>query len=348
MTANSDRKQIEEQAADWLQVLHEGMPSDSVMADFDRWMNLSARHSEVYAEMSESYYALDFGDGFGGSLDESKGGEQESEIALACSQVVPIASAPKKTAASSRSTRRPLAYVSALVGSLAVAASFFAVFILGQFSLPHTAAELVSPIGEVKLHELADASTVHLNTNTSLNIDYDVDDRSLSLISGEAYFSVAKDPSRPFVVHTDGATVKALGTEFMVHNRGAGKIRVSVYESSVEVFHPQYLSDAVVLEEGDLLEFGPDILNPTVTSLAEDTQPSWRENRLIFNNATLSEVAEILGEYHRGKILIGDEVQNVRISGVFHDIDAARILADIADAQNLSSLKLANHVIYIY
>ncbi len=348
MTAESDRKQIEEQAADWLQVLHEGMPSDAVMADFDRWMNLSARHSEIYAEMSESYYGLDFDDEFDLLIDKPMAGELGGTIGAADSKVVSISSAARKSEVSPSATRRPLAYASAFVGSLAVAASFFAVFILGQFSLPNGTAELVSPIGEVKVHELADASTVHLNTNTSLNIDYDADDRSLSLISGEAYFSVAKDPNRPFVVHTDGATVKALGTEFLVHNRGAGKIRVSVYESSVEVFHPQYLSTAVVLEEGDFLEFGPDILNPSVASLAEGEQPSWRENRLIFNNATLIEVAEILGEYHRGKIMIGEEVQNVRISGVFHDIDAARILSDIADAQGLSSLKLANHVIYIY
>ncbi len=348
MTAESDRKQIEEQAADWLQVLHEGMPSDSVMADFDRWMNLSACHSEVYAEMSESYYRLDLGDEFELLRDESWTGELGSSIDTDSSKVVSISSAAKKSKAPSSATRRPLVYGSAFIGSFAVAASFFAVFILGQFSLPNPTGELVSPIGEVKIHELADNSTVHLNTNTSLNIDYDADDRSLSLISGEAYFSVAKDPSRPFVVHTDGATVKALGTEFLVHNRGDGKIRVSVYESSVEVFHPQYLSNAVVLEEGNILEFGPEILNPSVTALVEDEQPSWRENRLIFNNATLVEVAEILGEYHRGKIMIGEEVQNVRISGVFHDIDAARILSDIADAQNLSSLKLANHVIYIY
>ncbi len=343
MTADIDIKQIEEQAAHWLQVLHEGMPSDSVMADFDRWMALSACHSEVYAEMSESYYALDFDNMLAPSLGDERGSELRSN-----STVVPIERAMNNAGSSAVVKRRPLAYVSAFVGSLAVAASFFTVFILGHFSLPNSSAELVAPVGEVKVHELADTSTVHLNTNTALNINYDTNDRSLSLISGEAYFSVAKDPRRPFVVHTDGATVKALGTEFMVHNRGAGKIRVSVYESSVEVFHPQYLSDAVVLKEGDFLEFGPDVLNPAVSSLAEGELPSWRENRLIFNNATLAEVAEILGEYHRGKIMIGEEVQNIRISGVFHDIDAARILSDIADAQNLSSLTLADHVIYIH
>ncbi len=342
MTSDIDQKQIEMQAAQWLQVLHEGMPSDAVMTDFDRWMNLSARHAEIYDEMSAAYYELDCD-----ACSSSATAGLDGKTVLTDAAVVPLTRACKEKTPF-RAKKRALTFVGAFAGSLAVAASVCAVFILGQFSLPNSAVDLVSPIGEVKLHELADASTVHMNTNTALNIDYDTADRSLSLISGEAYFSVAKDPNRPFVVYTDGATVKALGTEFLVRNRGAGKIRVSVYESSVEVFHPQYLPDAVVLETGEFLEFGPDVLSPKVALLDNGEQLSWRENRLVFNNTTLSEVAEILSEYHRGKIMIGDDVQDVRISGVFHDIDAARILSDIADAQSLSSLQLANHVIYIY
>lgn len=249
MSTQSDNASIREQASAWLAELHDGMPSAESIAAFDAWMEESPVHAEVYFELSESYYALD-------ALDPKT---FESTL---LTDNDPSASAPnvvslKNTHGTRTHNNSTSGFTASKVfRSFAIAASVAAVFILSQNVLIADA-DLNTSTGEIALHALPDASSAHLNSNTQINLNYSEDQRSLDLVRGEAYFTVAKDTSRPFIVHTNGTQVKALGTEFVVHNRDS-YIQVAVYESSVEVSHADYLAHPIVVSAGERLEFGPE------------------------------------------------------------------------------------------
>lgn len=366
MTADTTSTAIQEEAACWVEQLHDGEPCDAVMAAFDEWMNQSQAHTDAYFVVSDQYYELDL-------LDTAS---LESLLNLGSADGAPIDTATPSTAAFdatapntetplsisdklsslptqdnivSIGSRRPLsARFSSVMKTFSVAASLVACVALGQTYLFSEKADLMSSTGEVAMHELEDSSTVHMNANSLLNVSMDEHGRNLELLKGEAYFTVAKDALRPFTVHANGAQIKALGTEFVVYNRDSGLTRVSVYESSVEVYHPTYMKEPRVIATGETISFGPKVANPVIAKLSKNDEASWREGRLTFNNVSLEDVITELNQHHKGKIILGKGLGNVRISGVFHNIDSLRILNDIVETQNLSSMNMANRVIYVY
>lgn len=339
--ANNEQHDLYEQAAQWLQVLHEGHPSEEEMAAFDAWMTASDAHADTYAALSEQYYELDFLDPAALDLPSTP---IDDEGQAETGKVLPfdsVALKPQPSAAVSAKQHRWFA-------SFAVAASVAAVFVFSQSFFMGEPADLSSSVGEVAQHTLDDASTVHLNTDTQLQVRMTPTQRDIELMHGEAYFVVAKDTARPFVVHSGGAEVKALGTEFAVYNRDKGKTQVAVYESRVEVSHPHYVTTPLVVSAGEVLEFGPNIDQAVVSHLPSESGPSWREGRLVFNNMPLEDVIAVLNDYHSGRILLSDDLAAVPISGVFHDIDAVRILNDIIETQALASVRLGDRVIYVH
>ncbi len=353
MTA--DNTSIQEQAARWVEELHDGEPCDVVMTAFDEWMNQSQAHADAYFVLSDQYYELDLLDTASLKslldLDSVSGAPNTAAFDTAASLSISseFESLPVQDNVVSIGSRRPLsARFSSVIKTFSVAASLVACFVLSQTYLFGEKADLMSSTGEVAIHELEDSSTVHMNANTLLNVSMDENGRNLELLKGEAYFTVAKDALRPFTVHTNGAQVKALGTEFVVYNRDSGLTRVSVYESSVEVYHPTYMKEPRVIATGETISFGPKVANPTIAKLSTNDEASWRVGRLTFNNISLEDVITELNQHHKGKIIMGKGLENVRISGVFHNIDSVRILNDIVETQNLSSMSMADRVIYVY
>jgi transmembrane sensor len=93
-------------------------------------------------------------------------------------------------------------------------------------------------IGEQRSIRLDDGSVVDLNSRSRIRVQYTEHQRSVELQEGQALFHVAKNPSRPFVVHTDSTNVRAVGTEFDVYKRRSGTT-VTVLEGRVAVVaHP--------------------------------------------------------------------------------------------------------------
>jgi transmembrane sensor len=89
-------------------------------------------------------------------------------------------------------------------------------------------------IGEQRPVALADGSTVLLNTDSRLQVEYDAERREVHLLQGEAYFEVAHDSDKPFLVFVGSNIVRAVGTSFTVHIKKLD-IEVIVTEGAVEV-----------------------------------------------------------------------------------------------------------------
>jgi transmembrane sensor len=84
---------------------------------------------------------------------------------------------------------------------------------------------------------LEDGSVAELNAGAQLDVQFTAAERRVTLRQGEALFTVAKNPARPFIVHAGGVNVRAVGTAFNVR-LGAGSVEVLVTEGRVQVAPP--------------------------------------------------------------------------------------------------------------
>jgi len=94
--------------------------------------------------------------------------------------------------------------------------------------------EYQTALGQHQTINAADGSVIVLAAKSHVFIDYSAAQRDIYLLSGEALFTVAKDKTRPFVVHNQGRTVQALGTIFNVRESKT-IMEVAVLEGVVEV-----------------------------------------------------------------------------------------------------------------
>lgn len=154
---------------------------------------------------------------------------------------------------------------------------------------------------------LPDSTKVWLNSDTKISYpaDYGMKERNVTLV-GEAYFEVAKNPAKRFVVETKGMQVEALGTAFNINSYKndnkiiaslfSGSVRVS-YEDHVAILKP-YESVKVDLLTRDFLQYEDNNMKDIAL---------WRENEITFDGESLEEIAGIINRLYNTTIYIEDE-----------------------------------------
>ncbi|MEJ0040387.1 MAG: FecR domain-containing protein [Gammaproteobacteria bacterium] len=175
-------------------------------------------------------------------------------------------------------------------------------------------------LGALQTVPLADGSRITLNSDTRLTVELTKTERRINLTRGEAFFEVAKDASRPFVVRAGDRRVIAVGTQFSVR-RQDDEIRVLVSEGSVRVEQSTApaASAAVQLGAGSVARAGSSGVLVHDEPMAEVEQRlSWRTGYLSFDRTPLAEAAAEFNRYSSRKIVIEDpSVAAIRIGGNF-------------------------------
>ena len=167
---------------------------------------------------------------------------------------------------------------------------------------------------------LRDGTRVELNTATRLRADLDGPTRQVWLDRGEAYFDVAHDAARLFVVHAGDRRVTVLGTRFAVRRDGA-RVEIAVAEGRVrvEVERAAAAAPPAVLLGGDrIVAEGRSTLRAprSVEKVSEDL--AWRDGALSFEQAPLSEVAQEFNRYNEVKLSIAEPVASrIHVDGRF-------------------------------
>jgi transmembrane sensor len=167
---------------------------------------------------------------------------------------------------------------------------------------------------------LADGSHLILNTNTRLRAEVGKAGRMVWLERGEAFFEVAHDSSRPFVVLAGDRRITVLGTRFSVHRRG-DEVDVVVEEGRVQVA-PQLaqanVKPMVVTRNQKVVSEGGNVLVVLKPAAQIVNELSWRQGKLVFDQMTLAEAAAEFNRYNVKKIVIADPaVAAMRIGGSF-------------------------------
>lgn len=160
---------------------------------------------------------------------------------------------------------------------------------------------------------LSDGSLVYLNAETSVKypVVFDESERMVEL-DGEAYFEVAKDASRPFIVRMNGVDVKVTGTSFNARAyRNEGKVVTTLIEGCVEVN-----GKAIVPGEQARYEVGNG--NLEVAKVDVEHFVAWKEGYFVFRNERLEDVMRTLARWYKVEYHFMDEAsKDVRIGARF-------------------------------
>jgi len=233
--------------------------------------------------------------------------------------------------------------------SLALAAGILLAVALGLWNLgayDRLRADHATSVGEAREITLADGSRVHLNTDTALAVDMANDRRHIEIYRGEAFFTVARDPARPFEVAAGDGLARALGTAFAVRRDGAA-VTVAVTEGRVEALsgrNTEASGKLVLLGAGDALRLGPGA-QTTRLGLGAEAFTAWRQGKLVFADRPLRAVVEELDRYRPGAIIFLDAaLAEKRFSGVVSLSDTDRALAAISATLPVEVVQISSYL----
>lgn len=158
---------------------------------------------------------------------------------------------------------------------------------------------------------LPDGSIIELNASTELVAAYSEAERRVQLLRGEAHFTVARAPDRPFVVEAGGLEVRALGTAFNVRMT-SGRVEVLVTEGRVEVRKessplagPLVAGEQLVWSPTDAAARREPAVQSVPTEIARDVL-AWQRLRLNFADTPLADVIAQFNRHNQVQISLAD------------------------------------------
>ncbi len=178
-------------------------------------------------------------------------------------------------------------------------------------------------VGEVRRVPLGDGSIVAINTASAIDVRLDTADRNVRLDRGEAWFQVAKDKHRPFVVAAGRARVRAVGTAFSVR-RSNGGAHVMVTEGEVEVWTEGAEGHRVRLTAGSrgFVADNAAIEEAATSPSSIDRALAWRNGKIDLAGDRLDGAVAEFNRYNPRQLIVGDPaIAGERFDGVFRTDD---------------------------
>lgn len=214
-----------------------------------------------------------------------------------------------------------------LLTTCTLAAAAVVIALTVHFTRPASAPETIATaVAQRQTITLADGTRVELNARTSLQIALGRTERRVRLASGEAFFHVTKDPSRPFIVETPAGSVRVTGTTFNVLAESPAALDVTVVEGSVQVRPADSASghsplapatsEPAALTAGDHLSARADtgVTVKKLSAAALANTLAWRQGYAVFEDVPLSEALARFAHYHGRGITASPAAAAVRIS----------------------------------
>jgi len=203
-------------------------------------------------------------------------------------------------------------------------------------------------IGGLETVPLEDGSLATLNTDSEIRVIFTKDARIVVLQQGEAFFEVAKDPGRPFIVEVGTRRVIAVGTKFSVR-REDEIVRVAVTEGHVRLEGGNALGKLPAhLKPGDVASADEDntLVQEKPVPLLETEYLSWRTGYLVFQETALSDAVNEFNRYHFKKIRVADaEVGAIRIGGNFRVSNVDAFLRLLEQGFPIHAVKDADEIV---
>ena len=259
---------------------------------FDAWLTASPANAEAYDA------ALAF--------------DQRLDLDARLAERAPTAETPVSNVVPLRQTRR--------VWVWSAGAAIAAAFVAGAVLMPASGlmggheTTYTTGVGERKTIALEDGTRIELNAASHMTVRFERKARHVTLGDAQAFFDVAKDPGRPFLIEAGDTQVRVVGTAFDVRHRD-GQVAVAVQRGVVEV-RP---SDATPfrLRPGQGLSHAEGQADSRLATVAVDEISGWRQGRLIYRDQPLSQIVGDLNRLFPRPMKLADaKAADMRLSGV--------------------------------
>ena len=226
----------------------------------------------------------------------------------------------------------------AIIGGLVAASG--AAIIAARLSFADSVA-YATKLGEIRRVPLADGSVMTINSETELKVLLAKDLRQIDLAQGEAWFEVAKDASRPFVVTSGKVRAKAVGTAFSVRTREMG-VEVLVTEGVVETWSDANSTKKIRVRAGERAMVSERAVvhyeSHEVSSV--DRALAWRAGMIDLNGTTLREAADEFNRYNQRQIVISNpDVAAEQFDGLFRIDDPESFVDAVKSALNVDIVR---------
>ncbi len=308
---------IEAAAAVWLSLRDRGMSAPET-AEFVHWLQQDPLHATVFDELATVWKDFDRLGAVPPPATASGASEPDADLL-----------APRIR----RRLHRTLAW-----SALGAAAAVLLLFTLwpSLSRTPHHTAE--TAVGAFQKFDFPDGSVAQLNTDSAIVTVFTATERRVRVVRGEVFFTVTKDPARPFIVTAGPVAVRAVGTAFNVNQRvdvievlvTEGRVRVDDARDERSLLPAATASSAepplLVAGERAVVPLAPAGSAATpVTAIVEKVAAdaarralAWQERRLEFDAVPLAEVVREFNRYNRQQLVITDPALAAkRYSGIF-------------------------------
>lgn len=208
---------------------------------------------------------------------------------------------------------------------------------------PEEMLSLMTSSGQTEMVVLADGSEVWVNENSTLSYpkDFDGEMRRVTL-DGEAFFDVAKNKEKPFVIRANDASIMVLGTSFNVSTKDdyatvnvvSGKVALTENGGNHKVILVK--GETGVYNQGELTEFETTNVN----------NMAWRTGKLVFKASKLVNVVTVLEQHYNTKVVLEGNIENCLVTSEFEKVELQEVLDVLSSIANLQYEK-KNGTIYL-
>lgn len=287
MQPKSDDDSLFAEASAWFIRLNAEDVTQTERDDFVLWLETSPRHAQVWDEVQNLFAALE--------KPAKAIRRKDSKVSVNRSENWKFFS-PSKTVAA------------------------FSICIILLTLQPRFIQNLQSDyhtgLGEQKQIDLQDGSRLLLNTDSAVTVSMKDDARKVNLLRGEAYFEVAHAAQWPFWVMAGEAHARVTGTAFSV-GRKEDHVTITVAEGRVETGVQAHVENIVPLTPGETASYQGQQLTGVQTTDIRNAL-AWRQEQMVFVQASLAEVVEQINRYRPGRLVILDQKLKDRpITAVF-------------------------------
>lgn len=316
----TDSKRIEQQAADWLVRRDAGDWAPHDQQALEAWLSASARHKVAFLRLEAAWAEAGRLQALAAGL-VAGGPPPRTEAAGLGAPAPDLPDLRGITFAPRHAHARPSRWRHGVAAALAMLALGSAAW--GGWQLTgRQQAHYASAVGQVQTLTLPDGSLATLSSDSQLDVRITRQERHVALTRGEAFFDVAHDRRRPFVVEAQGRRVAAVGTRFSVR-RNPEDVRVVVTEGKVRletrIGDDGRAQPVSLLPAGSVATAGRNgVLVRSVPVADAERYLEWREGFLTFDDTSLAEAAAEFNRFNARKLELADAtVADLRVGGNF-------------------------------
>lgn len=209
----------------------------------------------------------------------------------------------------------------------------------GREELTETRVVKENSKGQKSLIHLPDGSVIRLNSSSevSFNENFPGDIRLIDL-KGEAFFDVAPDPQKPFIVRTENLSIKALGTSFNVNAYGESEaLKVSLLTGKVEINIENDESSKSILEPGEGISFNRKSKVLTKGRFDPDAVLAWRRGIIYFKDKSWDEIVITLERWFDVEFDIKNQPRDQKLySGQFENQSLELVLESLSFSKDFA------------